>query len=444
MRIVQITPGSGDSFYCENCLRDAALVKAMRNLGHDVLMVPMYLPLQADRDQAVSNAPIFFGGINVYLQQKSALFRKTPRWLDRLFDSPALLRFVGRKADMTSAEDLGQTTVSMLRGEQGRQVKELERLVDWLDLQENKPDVVCLSNALLTGLAKRIKERLGVPVLNLLQDEDGFLNGLTSPYADQAWEILAERCRDVDAFIAVSRYYADAMQQRLGLNADRVHVVYTGISRDGYELPPPAVLLRRAKKRGQVPTIGYLSRMCSDKGLDTLVDAFITLKKNEKLKNVRLRIAGGKTGYDEPFIAGLKAKLRSCGLISDVDFLADFGQAAKLDFLRSLSVLSVPEKQPIAFGLYVLEALAAGVPVVEPAHGVFPELLELTGGGVLCEPNDAQALAAAMEPLLLDPDLSRRLGRQGGEAVLEKFNVEQTAAEMVRIYKESCSSFHEE
>ena len=426
MRIVQLTPGTGDSFYCENCLRDADLVTAMRNLGHDVLVIPMYLPLQGDKNRAVSNAPIFFGGINVFLQQKSAFFRKTPRWFDRLFDSPKVLRWVGRKAEMTRAGNLGRMTISMLRGEQGRQVKELDRLVEWLDSQDNKPDVVCLSNILLAGPARRIKERLGVPVLCLLQDEDGFVDGLASPYAKQAWEILAERSSDVDAFIAVSKYYADAMRQRLELQAGRVHVVYTGVSLDGYEL-------REAGP--EVPTVGYLSRMCFYKGLDTLVDAFVILKRNEKLKDARLRIAGGKSGYDEPFINRIRQQLGSCGLIDDVEFLPSFDRDSKLAFFKTLSLLTVPEKQPVAGGLYMLEALAAGVPVVEPAHGVFPELLEMTGGGVLCEPNDVEALASAIEPLLLDPNYAQQLGKQGRGAVFEKFNVEQTAEEMVRIYE---------
>ena len=220
MRIVQITPNSGDSFYCENCLRDLALVMAMRNLGHDVLMIPLYLPLPTDITVSDGTSPIFYGGINVYLQQKSVLFRRTPRWLDSLFDSATLLRWVGRKAGMTSARDLGQTTISMLRGEKGRQIKELERLVEWLDTQDNKPDVICLSNILLTGLARCIKQRLGVPVVCLLQDEDGFLDGLPSPYSEQAWQILTERASDVNAFIAVSKYYADVMQQRLELHPD--------------------------------------------------------------------------------------------------------------------------------------------------------------------------------------------------------------------------------
>lgn len=427
MRIVQITPSAGDSFYCENCLRDAALVKAMLKLGHDVLMVPLYLPLQIEQGNSGNVSPIFFGGVNVYLQQKLSVFRRTPRWIDRLFDSPRLLKWVGRMAGMTSAKDLGQTTISMLHGEEGRQIKELNRLVDWLDTQDNRPDVVCLSNILLIGLARRIKQKLGVPVVCLLQDEDGFLDGLPSPYPEQAWRMLIERAGDVNTFIAVSKYYADAMRQRLKLDPDRVKVGYTGISLDGYD---------SCQARPDVPTVGYLSQMCAAKGLDTLVDAFIRLKKNDKLRNARLCITGGRSVSDKAFLNRLRRKLSSRGLLDDVEFLGEFDLKAKLAFLRTLSVLSVPEKYPVAYGLYVLEALAAGVPVVQPASGVFPELLEMTGGGVLCEPNNAEALAAALEPLLLKPEQARQLGEQGRKAVHEKFNIEQTARDLVRIYAE--------
>lgn len=427
MNIVHITPSAGDSFYCENCLRDAALVKAMMKAGHEVLSVPLYLPLSVDESDSVSEAPIFFGGINVYLQQKSSFFQKTPRWFDKLLDSPGLLRWVGRLAGMTSAKDLGQTTTSMLRGEEGRQIKELDRLVEWLCAQDTKPDVVCLSNIMLVGFARRFKQRLGVPIVCLLQDEDGFLDGLPSPYSDQAWGIIAERASDIDAFIAVSKYYANIMQQRVNIASERMHVVYMGISLDGYEL---------RQKEPEIPTIGYLSRMCPDKGLDTLVEAFIHMKKNERLKNARLRITGGKRTDDEKYLSQIRERLASCGLLGDVEFLHDFDSITKSAFLRTLSVLSVPERQPVAYGLYVLESLAAGVPVVEPSSGVFPELLEITGGGVLFEPNNAAALTAAIEKLLLEPDCARKLGTQGRDAVFEKFNIEQTAEEMVRIYGE--------
>lgn len=432
MKVVHLTPGTGDSFYCENCVRDAALVTAMRSLGHDVLIIPMYLPMQDDKNEPVGNTPIFFGGINVYLQQKSAFFRKTPRWLDRIFDSPKLLGWLARKSKMTSAGVLAETTISMLRGEEGRQVKELNRLIEWLDSQENKPDIVCLSNILLIGLAKSIKARLGVPVVCLLQDEDDFLDGLVSPYKERAWQMIAELSRDVDAFIAVSKYFASVMQEKLQLSTDRMHVVYSGISLDGYEA---------LQAEPKLPTIGYLSRMCPERGLDTLVDAFVILKSNENLKKARLRVAGGKSGNDDKFINRIRKKLTSCGFIDDVEFLSDFDREAKLAFLQSLSLLSVPEKRPIAYGLYVIEALAAGVPVVEPKSGAFPELLEITGGGVLYEPNGAAALAEAMQPLLLDPDYARKLGKQGKKQVFQKFNVEQTAKDLMRIYQTTVQQF---
>ena len=430
MKIAQITPGSGNNFYCENCLRDAALVTAIRKLEHDTLLLPMYLPMQVDEKDVPRNAPIFFGGINVYLQQKLDLFQKTPRWIDRFFDRPGLLRWAGRKAGMTSAKDLAETTISMLEGEHGRQAKELNRLVDWLAQDENKPDIVTISNALLIGLAEPIKEKIGVPVLCLLQDEDGFLDGLTSPYTEQAWHIVTEQSKNVDLFIAVSKYFADVMQQRLNLDSERIEVVHMGIPLDDY-MP--------RNNYPEVPTIGYLSRMCPDRGLDTLIDAFIELKKNEKLKTTKLRIAGGEISTDEKFIESIQKKLAADGLTNDVDFLSSFDRSVKFDFLNSLSVLSVPEKKPVAYGLYVLEALASGVPVVEPAIGVFPELLEMTDGGVLYEDNSTVGLISALEQLLLDPKCSQELGARGRDAVIEKFNIERTAKEMIKIFEQFVS-----
>ncbi|HNS22168.1 MAG TPA: glycosyltransferase family 4 protein [Sedimentisphaerales bacterium] len=426
MKIIQICPGSGDNFYCENCLRDAALVKALRGLGHDVLMVPLYLPLQADKVEPVSNAPLFFGGVNVYLQQKLSLFRKTPRWIDRWFDSRGLLEWAGRKAGMTSARDLGETTISMLQGEHGRQVKELDRFVDWLVTEPEKPDVVCLSNVLLAGMARRIKERLAVPVVCLLQDEDGFLDGLTSPYAERAWAVVRERARDIDAFLAVSQYYADAMQERLQADSSRMHVVHMGVEMGMYTPGDSGPV---------TPTIGFLSRMCPQRGLETLIDAFLLLKRNSELGSAKLRISGGRSAADEPFISRLRDKLAAAGVLDDVEFLAAFDRDARLEFLRGLSVLSVPEASPVAYGLYVLEALAMGVPVVEPAIGCFPEVIALTGGGILYEPNTPERLAEVLEPLLLDSQAARKLGAEGRAGMLRAFDIARTAKELVGVYE---------
>jgi glycosyltransferase involved in cell wall biosynthesis len=431
MKIIQITPGTANTFYCDNCLRDISLVRALHNQGHEVLMMPMYLPVSLGRSE-VSDTPIFFGGINVYLQQKWGIFRKTPRWIDWLFDRPGLLSWLGRKSDMTSAKDLGRMTVSMLQGSHGRQAKELDRLVEWLAAKENTPDVVILSNALLAGLAGAIRERVGAAVLCLLQDEDGFLDGLGEPYSRQAWELLSERASDIDAFVAVSKYYADVMRKRLGIEDEQMSILHTGIDVQGYD---------SVQARPETPTIGFLSRMCVNKGLDTLVETFIKLKQNDRLKNTRLMIAGGRNRSDEELILQIQGRLSACGFAGDVEFISSFDRDSKLDFLGRLSVMSVPEKQPAAYSLYALEAMAAGLPVVEPATGVFPELSEMTGGVVLYEPNDADGLASALEQVLLDSDYGRQLGAQGRKAVYEKLNVDQTARQLIRICEGAVQQF---
>ena len=428
---MQITPGAGTDFYCENCLRDSALVLALRALGHDVLMVPLYLPLVTEDADPSAGTPVFYGGVNVYLQQKLGLFRKTPRWLDRLLDAPWLLRLAARRAGMTHPEDLGATTLSVLQGRTGRQVKELDRLVRWLGDQE-RPEVVCLSNALLLGMARQIKEELGVAVVCLLQDEDTFLDTLPEPYRGEAWTLVREGARSVDAFLAVSQYYAAVAHRRLAPPADRVHVVYPGIDLAGYEPPerPP-----------DPPAVGFLAQMSPAKGLDTLVEAFLVLKSRGRVKGLKLRVAGGCTAAEEPFVRGLRGRLESRGGAGDVEFITQPDRKAKQAFLRTLSVLSVPEKQGEAFALYVLEALASGVPVVEPRLGVFPEIFDLTGGGTLYEPGNVAALADALEALLLDPARARDLAAQGRRVVADRFRSERMAQDALRVFEKARSRF---
>ncbi|MBE0535862.1 MAG: glycosyltransferase family 4 protein [Phycisphaerae bacterium] len=432
VKIAQLTPGSGDNFYCENCLRDLGFIKAAGTLGHDVLMVPMYLPVSVGGEQADTASPVFFGGINVYLQQKLDFFQRTPRWVDRLFDSPKLLSWVGRKASMTDARTLGEMTVSMLRGENGRQAKEMERLAAWLGEAANRPDIVVLSNALLAGAAGVLKERVGAKVVCLLQDEDGFLDGLGEPYASQAWQLVRQRVGDIDGFVAASGYYADVMRRRLSIDAGKMHVAHAGISLEGCDA---------LRLEPEAPTIGYLSRMCAARGLDTLVEAFVLLKQDPALSQAKLKIAGGQMPGDAAFVRGVQKRLAACGLTADVEFAPDYERSARFAFLRGLSVLSVPEKQPVACGLYVAEALAVGVPAVQPTGGVFDELSTLTDGGcVTYEPNDAAILAKRLAALLKNRERLRELGQAGKEAVFEKFDIRRTAERVMGIYREICNS----
>jgi glycosyltransferase involved in cell wall biosynthesis len=423
VRIVYISPGAGGEYRCDNCLRDHALVLELRRQGHDALMVPLYLPMATEGVDASSGVPLFFGGINVYLQQKSALFRHTPRWLDRLFDSPRLLRWVARRAAMTKARDLGEATLSMLRGEDGRQVKELDRLVAWL-AAEGRPQVICLSNALLVGLVRRIKAELGVPVLCLLQDEDAFLDAQPEPYRAEAWRTLAERAAEVDAFLAVSRHYTRLMRERLGLPRGRVHHVPLGIDTEGFApaAAPP-----------DPPVIGYAAPLCRSKGPDTLVEAFLMLRTEGRFPGLRLRLAGPTAADDRPLVESIRQRLAAAGAEADVEFLPGLDRGARQEFLRSLSVFSVPARQADASGVAAIEALAAGVPVVKTRVGAFPEIIEATGGGLLVDPDDAPALAAALREVLARPDEARAMGSRGRRAVLQQHDIRRMAADFLRV-----------
>lgn len=415
MRLLQLTPGTGN-FHCGSCLRDHALIRGLRARGHDAQMVPLYLPPVLDSPDGSEDHPVFFGGINAYLQQKSALFRATPRWLDALFDARGLLRSAARFAGMTDPKDLGAMTLSMLQGEEGRQHKELDRLVSWLE-RDGRPELVGLSNVLLIGMARKVKAALDVPVVCALQGEDSFLDSLPEPYKTDCWELLRERARDIDAFLPVSETYGQLMTERLQLDPARVQVVHNGIDLSGFEpAEPPAV-----------PTIGYLARMCPPKGLHLLVDAFVSLCERGRVPDARLRIAGAKTPADEEYVAKAVAHLTERGLGSRVEVLPNISREDKQAFLRGLSLLSVPALYGESFGLYVVEALACGVPVVQPDHGAFPELIGLTGGGRIFDHEAPLGYVEALEALLLDPDEARRLGAAGREVVLSRFTREAMA-----------------
>ncbi|MCU0784184.1 MAG: glycosyltransferase family 4 protein [Verrucomicrobia bacterium] len=437
MNIIQLTPGAG-AMYCGNCFRDNALVAALRQMGHEVTMIPLYLPLTLDEEDQSAGTPIFFGGISVYLEQKSGLFRKAPRWLRRVLASRKLLAWAAGRAASTRATNVGDILLSMLRGEEGRQARELEEFITWLKRQ-GKPDAICLSNALLVGMARRLKAELHTPVVCTLQGEDTFLDALPESHRAACWRTLAERASDVDLFIAPSRYFGDLMAKRLGLPTGKVRVVFNGINLEGFEI---------ANRKSQIenpsaPVLGYFARMCRDKGLVTLVDAYILLKHRRNVPRLKLHVGGSCGPADEPFVKEMRKRLAEAGYIGEASFSPNLNRAEKIHFLRSLSVFSVPALYGEAFGLYVIEALAAGVPVVQPRSGAFPELIEVTGGGVLCEPGDPKALADAIEQLLLNSKQALALGEAGRKAVFEKFSAEKTMARETLRVLESLKNCHQ-
>jgi glycosyltransferase involved in cell wall biosynthesis len=427
VNIVQITPGAG-GMYCGGCFRDNALVGALRQLGHDTLMLPLYLPLTLDEVDQSAGTPIFFSGVNVYLAQKMPWFRRAPDWLHNALASPKLLRLLGGMAGRTRAEEVGELTVSMLRGEEGNQAREVDVLVGWLKAN-HRCDVLSLSNVLLAGMARQLKEQLRAPLVCMLQGEDTFLDGLPAPLRATAWAILSERARDIDLFIAPSRYCGELMSRRLSLPSERVRVVHNGINLDGF--PDHA-----SRVTHQEPVLGYFARMCQEKGLALAVDVFVELKKRGRVPNLKFHIGGGYGPGDEPFVEEQKGRLQAAGVLADTKFHPNVTRQEKILFLQSLDVFCTPALYGEAFGLYVIEAMAAGVPVVQPRHAAFPEIIEDTGGGVIVEPN-AAALATAIEDLLLNPARARALGEAGRTAVLQGFNVQRMAEGVLNVYREA-------
>lgn len=391
MRILHLTPGTG-SFHCGSCLRDNALIKALRARGHDASIVPLYLPLVTDGEEASPQTSVKVGGVSLYLQQKfSKPMSSSPRWLKGLLDSAPVLKFASKFIGMTSPKDLGEMTVGSLLGDRGTQWPEWERLVDWV-VKEERPDVISLSNSLLSGLAPAFAKRLGVPVVCSLQGEDAFLDSLISPWKEQAWDLLRENAKYIAHFAAPSSYYASVMLERLGVPESQVTVVPNGLNFSLFE----------GKRRVSTdPTIGFLARMIHGKGLSSLVDAFIRLKRWNRIPRLKLRLAGSYLPSDEPYHEELRAKLRNAGFLEDVSWEPNLSFEEKVKFLHELSVLSVPAHYGEAFGLYVIEAQACGLPVVQPNTAAFPEILGHTQGGLLYDMNAPDGLASALEEFFL-------------------------------------------
>ena len=422
MRILYLTSGTG-SFHCGSCMRDNALVKELRALGHDATMLPLYMPLTLDEEDTSAGMPILMGGVNAYLQQKSALFRHTPRWIDKIFDSPAILAAAGKRAGTTSPKELGDITLSMVQGELGQQKKEIERLANWAK-ENTSPDVICLSNSLLLGVARRLKQEFDVPIVCCFQGEDSFVNGLNEPFKTQTWQTMSERAAECEALVTVSHYFADAMTKCLNLPREKFHVVYNGINLDGFA---------PTSKRPEIPTLGFFARNCAAKGLHTVVDAFLILKRRQTLPYLQLRVAGTRALGDEIFVAEQEEKIRQAGFASDAHFLPPLSREEKIQFLQGLSALSVPATYGEAFGLYLIEAWACGVPVAQPKSGAYPELIAETGGGVLCEPNDAESLADAIEKMLSNPQAAREIGQHAHEMTTRYFSAQTMAQNFLKV-----------
>jgi glycosyltransferase involved in cell wall biosynthesis len=423
MKILAFTAGAGP-MYCGSCIRDNALAAELKSQGHDLTLIPLYTPTLTDEPN-VSEQKVFCGGVSVYLEQHSALFRKTPWLLDRLWDSPWAIRLASRRSIAVNPRLLGELTVSMLRGEEGFQHKEIRKLTSWLRSQA-PPDIVTLPNSLLIGLSRPIREAVGRPLCCTLQGEDLYVSQLPEPYRTRSLELIRSSIGHVDGFAAVSEYHAEFMGSYLGIPVDKIHVVPLGVNVQGYS---PDL-----RFRSNCFTVGYFARIAPEKGLHVLAEAYTRLRRETEFSGATLEVAGYLAPEHREYLRGIERKMKDAGLEHEFCYRGALDRLRKIDFLRNLDVLSVPCTYDEPKGIFLLEAMANGVPVVQPRRGAFPEILQKTGGGILVEPDDTASLAQGILSLWKDPKLVQELGHRGAQGVREHYSASRMAARALEVY----------
>jgi glycosyltransferase involved in cell wall biosynthesis len=425
MKIVYLITGSGGSFYCGNCYRDMLYVRAIRKVpGIKAEAIPLYLPPDRKTTGNEIDNHVFFGAISLFLREKVRFFGKMPDFLDKVFDNMPMLKIASRFSGTTRTEGLEDLTLHMIEGDNAFRRHEVDRLVKYLT-REVKPDVIHLSNALIIGLARQLKRRLDVKTVCSLLNEDDWIEEMAEPFRSKAWELIAAEASYIDTFITPSKYYRDLFIRKTGLPGNNISIVPLGFD--------PGILPVAAENR-QSPSLGYLCRVNRMNGFDKIVDAFIDLKSSGAYRDLTLHVCGGYTGDDKPFIKEQIEKIKSHGFKSSVKIYPEFQGNAKQQFFSNIDVMSVPVRKPDGYGLYLLEANAAGVPVVQPSTGAFPEILENTGGGIVYSPDTVEELSASLKKLLADKELQIKLSASGKKGVIENLSLEKMASNLTGVY----------
>ena len=418
MKILFILPGAGDSFYCGNCFRDNLQAQALRKAGHEIIIMPLYLPLKHHAFQ--SDVPLFFPATTYYVEQKMFGKRKMPSWMKRMLGSEVLLDMASSLSGTTTAEGMEDMTLSMIEGEGHAFEENAKQLIDWVK-QSEKPDIIQLSSSLLLGIAKELKKETGIPIVCSLQDEEVWIDSLKSEFVEKAWKGVSDNAKYVDRFITTSYYYQQIVKEKLP-QLGSVDVIYPGIDIAKYQSDDYPV----------DPTIGFFYRMNELDGLDILADAFVILKKRGSVPHLKLRIGGGYMSPDKKLVRQVKRTLKPYA--SDVVIEDSYDMEKHADFYRKVSLLSVPLRFQEGVGLYLCEAFAAGRPAVEPNTGSFAEIVGQAG--LIYEPNDALHLADALEKILTDKQMYDRCKEQALALAKERYDDMSSAKRLTELYDE--------
>jgi len=424
MKVVYLTAGAA-GMYCGSCMHDNQLAGAMRRQGVDCVLQPVYTPIRTD-GQSLANDNVFFGGIQIYLLQQMPWLRFVPKSLLRMLDWPPLIRWATARASSTDAAKLGALSVSMLKGADGYQADEVDRLVQWM-ADEMKPDAIVLSNLLIGGALPQIRAALPeTKIAVVLQGDDIFLDHLPENFRAQAIALCSDLIKHIDHVIVNSRFYGGKMGSLLAIPDEKLFVLPLSL-----DLEPFASKDKPTGKSGF--RLGYLARIAPEKGLHQLVDAFIKLASQPEHADLQLHVAGWLGEANRAYLDQLRSRIETASLSDRFTYHGSPDLADKVAFLRTLDLLSVPTDYEEPKGLFVLEAMASGVPVVQPSHGAFDELITSTGGGITFEPGNVRALCDAIELLKRDPAQRKTLATQGEASVRDKHSIETAATQMVSL-----------
>jgi glycosyltransferase involved in cell wall biosynthesis len=428
MKIVYLITGSGGSFYCANCYRDMICLRAIRKVeGITASAIPLYLPPDINKTESGLDKNVFFGAISLYLREKVSFLKNMPGFMDKILDSPPMLRMAASRAGTTKSEGLEEMTLSMIMGDNAFPEKEIDRLVNYLTANGN-PDIIHLSNALVIGLARHLKKKLNVKIVCSLLNEDDWIDEMAEPYQTNAWKMIAREACNIDVFVTPSLYYRDHFISKTGLSDRNFHIVPLALDHISYKVLP---------KKNNYPALGYFCRISSPNGFDKLVDAFILLKQQNRLPGLTLHVSGGYTAVDKPFIREQIKKIKASGFKGSVRIYPEFQGDSKEEFFSNIDIMSVPVRKHDGYGLYILEANLAGIPVVQPATGAFPEIIKRTQGGVTYFPDTVEELTESLYKLFIDKELTSMLGNAGKENVLNELSLEKMAAGLSEAYSDA-------
>ncbi|MQY78053.1 MAG: glycosyltransferase [Bacteroidetes bacterium] len=251
---------------------------------------------------------------------------------------------------------------------------------------------------------------------------------MAEPYRSKAWALISEESGNIDFFICPSNYFKDFIIKKTGIKAEKIHVVPSGLEETGFQ---------NLSKINNVPAIGFYSRLSHRNGLDKLIDAYILIMRENKVPSLQLHLCGGYTTDNKSFVKQQFRKLRESGFDGGVKLYSAFHGKQEEEFFCSIDIMSVPVRKPDAYGLYLLTANSAGVPVVQPGTGAFPEIIQMTGGGIIYHPDSVEQLASTLIETINDKEKLQKLSASGKEAVHLLLSTQKMARDIVSLYKKS-------